>query len=152
MKELDEKNVVTCFLEYNRKILILKRSEVGSYQGKWAGVSGYVENEKPYKTALNEIFEEVNLKEKDLKLVKKGKVFPIPDEESGILRMVHPYLFFVKNPGKIRIDWEHKEKKFIDPKDIGKHETVPKLKETLEKVYTPWARVKLFFYSFQDSQ
>jgi len=144
MNELQEKNVVTCFLEYYGRILILKRSEVGSYQGKWAGVSGYIENETPYLTALKEIFEEVNLTEKDLKLVKKGKVLPVPDEESGLLWIVHPCLFLIKNPDKIRIDWEHKEKKFIDPKDIGKHETVPKLKETLEKVYTPWARVIIF--------
>ena len=41
---LQEKRVVTCFLESEGEILILYRSEqVGSYQGRWAGVSGYVE-------------------------------------------------------------------------------------------------------------
>jgi 8-oxo-dGTP diphosphatase len=45
-KMLQEKKVVTCFLESNGAILILRRSElVGSYQGRWAGVSGYIEQE-----------------------------------------------------------------------------------------------------------
>lgn len=41
----------------------------------------------------------------------------------------------MKNPDKIVIDWEHKEAKWIDPKDIAKYETVPGLKETLERVH-----------------
>jgi len=41
---MEEKHVVTSFLEYDNKILILRRSQaVGTYQGKWAGVSGYIE-------------------------------------------------------------------------------------------------------------
>ena len=41
---LQEKRVVTCFLESANEILILRRSEqVGSYRGRWAGVSGYIE-------------------------------------------------------------------------------------------------------------
>ncbi|MCL0057688.1 hypothetical protein M1N05_01270 [Dehalococcoidales bacterium] len=43
MKPL-EKKVVTCFLESDGEILILRRSaQVSSYQGRWAGVSGYIE-------------------------------------------------------------------------------------------------------------
>jgi len=43
-KKLLEKHVAICFLERDAKILILCRSEmVGSYCGKWAGISGYVE-------------------------------------------------------------------------------------------------------------
>ncbi len=36
--------VCTCFLRYENKVLILKRSDkVGTYQDKCAGVSGYID-------------------------------------------------------------------------------------------------------------
>ncbi|GAG83818.1 unnamed protein product [marine sediment metagenome] len=70
---LQEKQVVTCFLESEGDILILRRSEqVGSYQGRWAGVSGYVETTAD-EQALVEIEEETSLCGEDLKLVKRGK-------------------------------------------------------------------------------
>ncbi len=49
--------------------------------------------------------------------------------------MVHPYLFHIKDRGKIKIDWEHKELRWIPPRDIDNFETVPKLKETIARVY-----------------
>ena len=134
---LQEKRVVTCFLESENKILILRRSEqVGSYQGKWAGVSGYIEAETTAdEQALVEIGEETSLCGEDLKLVKRGKPLLIEDEKLGVKWMVHPYLFHIKDRGKIKIDWEHKETRWIDPKDIGNYQTVPMLKETLARVY-----------------
>ena len=132
---LQEKRVVTCFLESENKILILRRSEqVGSYRGRWAGVSGYVETTTD-KQALVEIEEETSLSGEDLKLVKRGKPLLIEDEKLGVKWMVHPYLFHIKDRGKIKIDWEHKETRWIDPKDIANYETVPMLKETLARVY-----------------
>jgi len=132
---LQEKRVVTCFLESENKILILCRSEqVGSYQGRWAGVSGYVETTAD-EQALVEIEEETSLCREDLQLVKRGKPLLIEDEKLSVKWMVHPYLFHIKDRGKIKIDWEHKETKWIDPKDIGNYQTVPMLKETLARVY-----------------
>ena len=71
---LQEKHVVTCFLESGNRILILRRSEqVGSYQGIWAGVSGYIEaNTTADEQALLEIEEETSLCREDLELIKKG--------------------------------------------------------------------------------
>ena len=81
---LQEKRVVTCFLESDGEILILCRSEqVGSYQGRWAGVSGYVET-TANKQALVEIEEETNLCEEDLKLVKRCKPLLIEDEKISV--------------------------------------------------------------------
>ena len=132
---LQERQVVTCFLESDGEILILRRSEqVGSYQGRWAGVSGYVETTSD-KQALVEIEEETSLCGEDLKLVKRGKPLLIEDEKLGVKWMVHPYLFHIKDRDKIKIDWEHKETRWIDPKNIARYQTVPKLKETLARVY-----------------
>jgi 8-oxo-dGTP diphosphatase len=132
---LQEKRVVTCFLKSDGEILILRRSErVGSYQGKWAGVSGYMEKTAD-EQALTEIAEETSLSQEDLTLIKKGKPLTITDEKLGVRWVVHPYLFHIKDRDKIKIDWEHKEIKWINPKDIESYETVPKLKETLTRVY-----------------
>ncbi len=132
---LHEKQVVTCFLESDGEILILRRSQqVGSYQGRWAGVSGYIETTAD-EQALVEIEEETSLCGEDLKLVKRGKPLLIEDEKLGVKWMVHPYLFHIKDRGKIKIDWEHKETKWIASKDIDSFETVPMLKETLAQVY-----------------
>ena len=130
-----EKRVVTCFLESKGEILILRRSEqVGSYQGKWAGVSGYIET-TANEQALVEIAEETGLSQEDLKLIKRGEPLSIEDERLGVKWVVHPYLFQIKDRDKIKIDWEHKEARWIKPEAIGNYQTVPKLKETLARVY-----------------
>jgi len=132
---LQKKQVVTCFLESNGEILILRRSEqVGSYHGRWAGVSGYIETTAD-EQALTEIAEETGLSQEDLKLIKKGKPLSIGDEKLGVKWVVHPYLFRIKDRSKVKIDWEHKEARWIKPEEIDSYQTVPMLKETLAKVY-----------------
>lgn len=132
---LQEKQVVTCFLESDNEILLLRRSErVGTYQGRWAGVSGYIEK-NPDEQALVEIAEETGLGEKDIKLVRKGKPLEIEDEELGVRWVVHPFLFHINDRNKVKIDWEHKETRWISPGDIDNYQTVPMLKETLARVY-----------------
>ena len=132
---LQEKKVVTCFLESENEILILRRSgQVGSYQGRWAGVSGYIETTAD-EQALTEIEEETSLSREEVELIRRGKPLAVEDKELGVRWIVHPYLFHIKDRNKIKIDWEHKEAKWIAPKDIANYQTVPKLKETLDRVY-----------------
>ena len=73
---MEERHVVTCFLEYEGEIAIFRRSErVGTYRRRWAGVSGYIEEgNTPYQQALEEIGEEVGLGERDIELVGEGEV------------------------------------------------------------------------------
>ncbi len=135
MSNLQEKKVVSCFLESDGEILILRRSgQVGTYQGRWAGVSGYIETTAD-EQALTEIEEETSLSGEDLKLIKKGRPLEVKDDKLGVKWVVHPYLFHIKDRDKIKIDWEHKEVRWIQPKDIDNFETVPKLEETLARVY-----------------
>ncbi|MBA7703857.1 hypothetical protein ES703_112654 [subsurface metagenome] len=127
--------MVSCFLESDGEILILRRSgQVGTYQGRWAGVSGYIESTAD-EQALTEIEEETSLSGEDLKLLKKGRPLEVKDNKLGVKWVVHPYLFHIKDRDKIKIDWEHKELRWIQPTDIDNFETVPKLKETLARVY-----------------
>ena len=126
--------VVTCFLQSEWKILLLKRSEqVSSYRGKWAGVSGYLESE-PDKQAFIEIQEETGLNPTDVTLVKKGKPVLIADPETGAQWLVHPYLFYVNDKSKIRIDWEHKSARWVKPEEIAHYATVPGLDKVLAAV------------------
>jgi len=129
-------HVVTCFLEHDGKIPLFRRSQrVGTYKGKWAGISGYIKaGNSPLDQALEELREETGLNREDIQLVKEGQPLEVIDEQLGRKWIVHPYRFRVLNPEKIVVDWEHTEMKWIDPKDIGKHETVPKLAEAWERV------------------
>ena len=131
---LQIKPVVTCFLESNDRILILKRSEkVGTYQGQWAGISGYVES-TPDKQAIIEIREETGLKNEDIKLIHKGQPLEVIDEKLKVKWIVNPFMFHVNNPKNIKIDWEHKETKWIKASEFDEYITVPRLKEALNAV------------------
>jgi PncC family amidohydrolase len=131
---LEEKHVVTCFLEHGGKILILRRSSrVGTYRRSWAGVSGYIET-NDIDQAFTEISEETELYKEDLKLIKKGKPLEVIDKNLSRKWIVHPFLFHVKAPEKIRTDWEHTEVKWIKPRELKKYETVPGLVKTLARV------------------
>jgi len=131
---MEEKHVVTCFLEHGRKILILRRSsKVSTYRRSWAGVSGYLET-NDIDQAYAEISEETELYKKDLKLVKKGAPLEVIDKNLNRKWIVHPFLFHVKAPDKIKIDWEHTEAKWIKPSELKKYETVPGLAKALARV------------------
>ena len=128
-------DVVTVFLTHGSKILVLKRSrEVGTYKGHWAGVSGYLESDDPRKQAYTEMDEEVGLSEQDVTLLKAGKPFEIVDDAQGLAWRVHPLLFAVHEPDKIRLDWENIARRWIFPAEIVGLHTVPALREALEQV------------------
>jgi len=132
---LRQKRVVSCFLESDGRILLLRRSgRVGTYQGRWAAISGYIEKTAD-EQALTEIAEETGLSGRDIELIRRGQPLEVRDEKLGIRWLVHPYLFRVKERGQVSIDWEHEEAKWLDPKEIDNYPTVPSLKEALARVY-----------------
>ena len=133
---LKEVYAVTSFLQSDDEILILLRSEhVSTYQGKWGGISGAIDGDRTAdEQALLEIVEETGLSKQDIELIKKGEPFVFDDEVLHLRKVVYPYLFHVRDRRKIRIDWEHKELRWIRPEDLGNYDTMPKLKETLAQV------------------
>jgi len=133
-ESFDEKHVVTCFLENNNRILILRRSnKVGSYQNHWAGVSGYLERNE-IDQAMIEIKEETGLECSDIDMKIQGLPIKIIDNKLRRIWIVHPFLFHVKSPDKIEIDWEHVESKWIKPEALIDFNTVPGLKDALKRV------------------
>ncbi len=128
-------DVITVFLTVAGKVLVLKRSgQVGTYKGHWAGISGYLESEDPLHQAYTEMAEEAGLGKEDVTLVKVGKPLEVLDSLRGRAWRVHPFLFVVHSPEKIRLDWENVEMRWILPEEIVQLQTVPALKETLDRV------------------
>lgn len=128
-------DVVTVFLTLAGRVLVLKRSgKVGTYKGHWAGVSGYLESADPLTQAYKEMVEEVGLGKEDVSLVKIGKPVEVLDPVEKRAWRVHPFLFILHSPDKIRLDWENVEMRWVLPEEIVQLKTVPALKETLARV------------------
>ena len=132
-------NVVTCLLvNDDGDLLILKRSNmVRTYKGLWGGVAGYIEeNEEPYETALKEIREEAGLEKEDVTLVKQLEIVKFTDFYEGVRYdwEVFPFLFKTGKKGKIHIDWEHSEYRWITPTEIEKVDTVPHFRDIVFRV------------------
>jgi NADH pyrophosphatase NudC (nudix superfamily) len=84
---MDKRHVVTCFLEHDGKVMFLRRSErVGTYRGKGASVSGYIEEGiSPSEQSWTEIKEEAGLDCSDVELVQEvdRPSVPIQGAETG---------------------------------------------------------------------
>jgi len=125
--------IVTSFLKNDENILILKRSDmVKSMKGLWAGVSGIIEQgETPLVRAKIEIFEEVGLEEKHIKLLKSSEQIKVESPQYRNHQWeIFPFLFETKNT-KIKLNWENSDFKWINVDQIKEFETVPNLEEIL---------------------
>lgn len=138
-------SVVTSFLlrtspEGQEEVLILRRSRrVGTYRGRWAGVSGYLEvaPSRAEEQARREIHEETGLTQADIELLRTGKPLTFEDDDVGTRWTVHPFLFRVRLGAAIAIDWEHTQTRWVRPGALGRYRTVPRLREALARVYPP---------------
>ena len=125
--------IVTSFIKHNDQILILKRSEkVRSMKGLWSGVSGIIENnENPIDRAKIEIFEEIGMKEDEIKLVKKSEKMKISSSQYKNHQWeIFPFLFETKKE-TIQLNWENSDFKWILPIELKNYETVPSLEKLL---------------------
>ncbi len=131
--------VVSCILVKEDKILLLQRSnEVGTYRGLWGGITGFVETgETPLKTAIKEIYEETKISEHDIVLKQRLNPISFTDDYKGQQYnwLVHPFIFLLTTEKKIQLDWEHIGYQWIDPDDIDKFDTVPRLKDIVQKIF-----------------
>ena len=130
---VEEVPVVTAFLQRaDGRILLLQRSEkVGSFRGRWAGVSGYLEDPTPLEQAYREVGEEVGLARDSLHLAATGTTVLVRDRAR--IYVVHPFRFTVGSP-EIRLDWESVRAEWVLPEELGLRPTVPKLDRAWETV------------------
>lgn len=121
-----EVGVVTVFLERSDgAVLLLQRSEqVGSFRGFWAGVSGFLEDPTPIDQAFREVREETGLERSDLRVAASGA--PVMARDGSRIFVVHPFRFRADRT-EVRLDWEHTRSEWVDPAEIRRRPTVPKL-------------------------
>lgn len=105
----------------------------------WASCSGSIEPDdtNPLARAWTELREETQLTNVELDLIRSGEPQVLKDQKLDTQWTVYPFLFEMRSPEsetRLRIDWEHTEFKWIDPKDLSMENTVPSLKETLQTV------------------
>ncbi|MCK4453768.1 NUDIX domain-containing protein [Candidatus Parcubacteria bacterium] len=144
--------VITVFVKYKDKILLLKRSDkVRTYQGKWNTVAGYLDELKPMREkALEEIQEELKINKNNILSFHIGETYRFKDNKvnknlafgknfvSRFARnktwIVHPVLVELKKLPRIKLDWEHTEYKWIKPKELKKFDIVTNLEKSFKKV------------------
>lgn len=137
---MEERAVVTCFLRNQCEVLLLRRSdEVGSYSGRWGAVAGHAEGD-PDVAARAEIREETGLSE-DVALVRGGDPFPVVDDDLGIRWTVHPYLFDCASRDVVT-NRETDETAWVQPPEILRRETVPRLWTSYDRVRPRVATVR----------
>jgi len=125
--------IVTSFIISNEKFLLLKRSEkVKSMKGIWAGISGIIEkNEEPLQRAKIEIFEELGIKEDQIKLLKTAeRMRVVSPQYKNHEWEIFPFLFEANNP-EIKLNWENSEYKWISADELNNYKTVPNLEKVL---------------------
>ncbi len=125
--------IVTSFITSNEKFLLLKRSEkVKSMKGIWAGISGIIEkNEEPLQRAKIEIFEELGIKEDQIKLLKTAeRMRVVSPQYKNHEWEIFPFLFEANNP-EIKLNWENSEYEWISADELNNYKTVPNLEKVL---------------------
>ncbi|TLZ52378.1 MAG: DUF126 domain-containing protein [Methanobacteriota archaeon] len=125
MPAISERPVVTSFLERDGRILVVRRSEkVGSFRGKWSGVSGFLEgDEDPEHRARTEVEEETGIR--DVALAARGPPIRSRGTDDTIYA-IHPFRFHAPR-GEVRLDWENVEFRWVRPEEIATLDSVPKL-------------------------
>ncbi len=133
MGYMEKREVVTAFLRFENRILLLKRSsKVATYQGFWSGVSGYLD-EDALCQARQEISEETGLADEQISFVCDGEPLNIPAPELDTCWEVHPFLFDVVDPDLVTLNWENEGFQWVKAEDIHGMETVPLLIKTLAR-------------------
>ncbi|MBF0123773.1 MAG: NUDIX domain-containing protein [Magnetococcales bacterium] len=129
---MQQRQAISAFLRHDGRLLLVRRSDrVGSFQGFWSGISGYLEGD-PLIHALQEILEETSIPATDLTLIRQAKPVDIVDHNHvGVVWRIHPFLFELATPDKIKLDWENDELRWILPQELGHYKTVPGLDRIL---------------------
>lgn len=120
-------------------------SRTNCHRHHLAPISGSIEqHESPVAAAWREISEETSLTSQDIDFWRQGKSYSFSDPSIGRRWTIYPFAFRLKSPDEggrgeagIKIDWEHEEWTWHEPKDVVDDENfggVPRLAESLRRV------------------
>jgi ribose 1,5-bisphosphate isomerase len=127
-------HVVTVFLMHDGKVCLVRRSRaVGTYRGRWSGISGYLDGD-PGEHFMTELREETTLTPDEYTLMRRAETVAVEDRQEGRIWYVHPFLCEVADPSKISLDWENTEHRWFDPAEMDGLDTVPGLAAVFDRV------------------
>lgn len=131
--------VISCLLKNGSNILIVKRSKhVGSFQGYWSCISGYLEKgEDPLQTAYREVYEETRIEQEQI----DGHTYagPFYPEAEDVIFEAHWFLLETKIR-EINLDWEHDECVWVEHQKLPKQSIVPWLHTMVEHLFAKQAK------------
>ena len=124
---------VVVLVNENNEVLIVQRSDaVETYSGYWCFPGGGVdEGETAEDCAIRETYEETNLKVKASDLAFFYTITKDSDKDI--------YFFAAEKwKGKVKIDWESSDYKWIDPKELTEINFIP-TPEIIFQLIVMWA-------------
>ncbi len=134
-------DVVTAFVWDGERVLLAQRSsEVSTFPGHWAGISGYVEGCAPVEQAYRELQEECGLDRSKLVLARAGEPVVAGEAEGASFR-VHPFLFHVERGVDLHRDWEAARFEWVPVAEMfaaARQPAVPRLYEAFAQVWPAW--------------
>lgn len=131
LPDVEAKPVVSVFLRNRGRFLVVRRSDrVGSFQGRWSAISGYVEgDEDPRARAGQEIREETRVRGARF----RRSAEPLLTRHGNTAFVVHPFLFDAPTR-RVVLDWENVEYRWITPDELKGLRTVPRLDVVLQRI------------------
>ncbi len=133
----NEAPVLTVFVMYKNKLLLLKRSnQVRTYQGKWNTVAGYLDDyHQTLKEKIHEeLREETGITPQIIQNYFYGSCYQFTDNKSNKTWIVFPAKVILTKKPTITLDWEHTKYQWIKPEDISSFDTVPNLRKSLSSI------------------
>lgn len=132
--------VITCFVMYEGKLLLLRRStnpdHVDNYHGLWNCMSGYLDEVVPLRTIVEqELAEELAVVRDQVASMVTVSPLEMTDASLGKIWLIHPVLVILKSISGVKLNNEHSEFVWIDPEDLPNYKTVPGVPEHFKLVF-----------------
>jgi dATP pyrophosphohydrolase len=115
------------------EFLLLKRAANEKYPGVWQMVTGSIENETAYQTALREIKEESGLTPTKLWVVPNMNSFYSPEKD--VIVMIPVFAVLVDRNQNVIISEEHSEYKWVKKEEAIKLLAWPGQRKSVEIIY-----------------
>lgn len=124
---------VAAFLVHDGRVLVLRRSdETGA--GRWAVIGG-APGEAPLDQAYAALRREAGLEAGDVALLQQGEPLHVYDPETHRTSRVHPFLFGIDDPSRLRLDRERVQRRWVWPGEIDQLDTEPATADALRRVF-----------------
>ena len=116
-----EAAVLNCFLAYNGKLLLVKRSDkVGWLKGRWHVIAGFLDEEKTLRQkALEEVQEETGIGQDCIASVRALEPVHYTDEAKHWI--VYNVIVELSAFPKITLDWESPEYEWVEHAEVGSY-------------------------------